>query len=60
MTRHYKCTDGPENGDIYPSGFVRVFQSGIWEPVTDSSSSWTLQNSEVMCRELGFNGNQLC
>ena len=56
----FKCTDGPETGDArLTSGYlgrIDVFQSGIWEPVPDSSSSWTLENSNVVCRELGYNG----
>ena len=52
----FKCTDGPETGDIRLSGNVQVFLSGRWEPVTDSSRSWTRENSEVVCRELGLSG----
>lgn len=55
--------DGPETGDILLSnhiyntgGRVEVFQSGSWTPVTDTSISWTLQNSNVVCKQLGYNG----
>ena len=63
-----KCTDGPETGDVrfrsyrYVYGYGRVygrpevFLSGSWEPVTDSSRNWTQENSNVMCRELGYKG----
>ena len=64
----FKYTDGPETGDIRLSNFYvdnkygrvygcpDVFLSGSWVPVTDTSMSWTLENSEVVCRELGYNG----
>ena len=67
----FKWTDGPQNGDVrltnyyyyyyvYESGRVygypEVFLSGSWEPVTDSSRSWTQENSNVVCRELGYKG----
>ena len=52
---NFKLTDGPETGDVR-HGFVKVFQSGTWVPVTDSSGSWTLQNSNVVCKQLGYNG----
>ena len=42
------------DGLVY--GYPQVFQSGIWEPVTDSSLSWTQENSNVVCRELGYKG----
>ena len=60
--------DGSENGDVRLGnyryvydygrvyGYLEVFQSGIWQPVTDSSMSWTRENSNVVCRELGYKG----
>ena len=53
-------TDGPNTGDIdlfaWYYGRVEVFLSDNWFPVTDTSMSWTLENSKVVCRELGYNG----
>ena len=55
-----KCTDGADTGDIRISswGTVELFESGIWEPVAVSSRRWTLENSNVVCRELGYEGQQ--
>ena len=59
---HPKCTDGPETGDVRlmygHRGRVELFHSGNWEPVTNSSMSWTLKNSKVVCGELGYEGQQ--
>ena len=64
----FKCTDGPETGDIRLSnsrydhtygrvyGYPEVFLSGSWVPVTVSSMKWTLHNSNVLCQELGYKG----
>ena len=53
-------TGGPNARDVHLSawhyGGVNAFLSGSWVPVTDTSMSWTLENSEVVCRELGYNG----
>ena len=51
-------TDGLEPGDVAlsstPSGYVQVFLSGVLAPVANSNLSWTGDNSEVVCRELGY------
>ena len=40
---HFKCTDGPETGDVHLTianrGRVEVFLSGHWEPVINTSLS---------------------
>ena len=50
--------DGPKSGDVRLSddnrGRVDVFLSGMWLPVADSNRNWTMDNSEVVCRELGY------
>ena len=38
----------------YGSNVVMVFVSGSWVPVADSSGVWSMENSEVTCRQLGF------
>ena len=52
--------DGPEDGDVrlrYAySGYVEAFISGSWQPIGNSGGTWTVANSEVVCRELGYNG----
>ena len=54
------CTviDGDEQGDVRLSygndGYVQVYLSGNWVHVADTDVTWTQQNSEVVCRELGF------
>lgn len=53
-----ECTDGYKTGDIrllFNAG-IQVFLSGHWLRVTNSSMSWTKANSEVVCRQLGYNG----
>ena len=56
--------DGYEQGDVSLSstddGRVEVYLSGYWVHVANTGSIWTLQNSEVVCRELGYapNGKQ--
>ena len=53
--------DGPETGNVRLSGIhsgrVDMFLSGMYQPVADSDMSWTLDNSEVVCRELGYAPN---
>ena len=53
--------DGPESGDLRLTstrwGRVDVFLSGRWQPVADSNMNWTWENSEVVCRELGYAPN---
>ena len=67
--------DGPESGDVclsvyrsgcgdirlsgYSSGCVHVFLSGMWLPVADSNMSWTMTNTEVVCRQLGYDTNSM-
>ena len=57
----YFYIDEPESGDVRlsytRSGRVEVFLSGRWQPVADSDMSWTWENSEVVCRELGYAPN---
>ena len=55
-------TDGPDQHDIRLSsnnnyGYVQVFLSDSWVPVADSNMVWTVKNSEVVCREVGYNPN---
>ena len=55
------CVDGPKSGqvrlyrtDYLPSdylGLVEVYISDEWGTVT---GSWTPQNAEVVCSQLGF------
>ena len=53
--------DGPESGDADLTGMYRgqveVFLSGMYQLVADSNMSWTLDNAEVVCRELGYAPN---
>ena len=54
--------DGFESGDVRLSstsyyGQVEVFLSGRWQPVSDSDMSWTQENADVVCRELGYTPN---
>ena len=53
--------DGPESEDVRllntRSGRVDVFLSGVWLPVADSYNSWTWENSDVVCKELGYAPN---
>ena len=57
----YFYIDGPQYGDVRllngDSGRVDVFLSGEWQAVADSSGSWNIINSEVVCRELGYSLN---
>ena len=52
--------DGPEAGDIRLDGgydgYVEAFVSGSWQPVGNGGYTWSVANSEVVCRELGYNG----
>ena len=54
-------TDGPESGDLRLTrtnrGHMEVFLSGTWHFVADSNMSWTLNNTEVVCRQLGYDTN---
>ena len=34
-----------------------MFLSGMWIRVADSHMSWTRDNAEVVCRELGYAPN---
>jgi hypothetical protein len=50
--------DGQDPWDIRlnwgNSGELQVYLSEQWQPVANSSSTWTSNNSKVVCRELGF------
>lgn len=54
---------GPESGDVrlssdsYYRGEVNVFLSRKWIPVAASDTSWTQENAQVVCRELGYAPN---
>ena len=58
---HLFSLDGPESEDIRLTsgryGQVDVFLSGRWQPIADSNMSWTINNSEVVCRQLGYAPN---
>ena len=50
---------GSEQGDVCLGyggyyGYVQVYLSGNWVHVADTDSTWTRQNSKVVCRQLGF------
>ena len=51
--------DGPEAGDVHLDGRdygrVETFVSGSWQPVGNGGYTWSVANSEVVCRELGYN-----
>ena len=57
-TAHY--LDGPQPLEVKLSstryGYARVFLSGVWVPIADSRGTWGVDNSEVVCRQLGYNG----
>ena len=57
-------SDGPEPGDVRltstDDGRVDVFISNSWQPVANSTGSWQLPNSIVVCRELGYPKNGQC
>ena len=36
-----------------------MFISGTWQPVADSNMSWTVNNTEVVCRQLGYDTNSM-
>ena len=58
---HRNAFDGPGSLDIslynYRYGYVQVFLSDDWVPVGDSGGTWTVENSNVVCRQLGFDTN---
>ena len=39
------------------AGYVRVFLSDDWVPVGDTGGTWTVENSNVVCRQLGYEDN---
>ena len=41
------------NNPSYYSGLVEVYLSGEWGTVADDGS-WTVEDGEVVCRQLGF------
>ena len=57
-TAHY--VDGPQPLEVQLSytnyGYAQVFLSGVWVPIADSWGTWTMDNSKVVCRQLGYNG----
>ena len=50
--------DGPESGDVRLThtyyGSVQVFLSGSWVFITTTHYPWTVENAQVVCRELGY------
>ena len=51
-------TDGPEELDIrLTRGYVQVFLSDEWGAVGDSDGNWSVENSNVVCRQLGYEDN---
>ena len=36
------------------AGQLQIYWSGRWQPVANSMSNWRLNNSDVVCRELGY------
>ena len=54
------CSDGPETGDVRRANYqrVRVYLSETWNDATNSSIDWTKENSEVVCRQLGYPNSQ--
>ena len=50
--------DGPESEDVRLSsgryGQVEVFRSGMWQPIADINVTWTMENTGVVCRQLGY------
>ena len=57
----YNYADGPEVQDIRLRygyyGYVEVFLPDEWVPVADTHSLWNTMNSEVVCRQLGYDTN---
>ena len=58
-TTHF--LDGPHPLEVRLSsnsynGYAQVFLSGVWVPIADSWGTWGVDNSEVVCRQLGYNG----
>ena len=64
LTRQYVLSDVPEVGEVrlfystgttdYYSGLLLVWLNGRWGAVSDSS--WTLDDTNTVCRQLGRNG----
>ena len=54
-------TDVPGAGDVRLTGRyygrVDVFLSTRWVAVANSTIPWTLENAQVVCRELGYDLN---
>ena len=50
---NYCFTVSPQEGDVNLNGArVEVFVSGKWGTI--SSNTWTIANSQVLCRQLGY------
>ena len=49
-------TDGPEHTDLGLNdyGELVVFMFNEWVHVANSKNTWTSENSEVVCRQLGY------
>ena len=49
-------TDGPEHTDLGLNdyGELVVFMFNEWVHVANSENTWTSENSEVVCRQLGY------
>ena len=60
-TGWFKIADGAETNDVRltstNNGRVELFLSNLWVPVANSFSTWTLESSRVVCRELGYDTN---
>ena len=52
--------DGADPFDIQLDGYggskgqLQIYWSGRWQPVAITTSNWTSENSEVVCRQLGY------
>ena len=64
ISKYYQnYADVPDAGDVRLTGRYRgrvdVLFSTQWVAVANSTSPWTLDNAQVVCRELGYdlNGN---